>query len=318
MKQQYKISNDTIEKILNKHNLGSQKSVIPIKAGLINPTFLINDSYVLRIDKSEHLKNVPGHEIRFEREALLYKLLPQKGVPTPICLGFDSSGKIITEKYIIVSYIKGNSLSNGFKNCDKKTQQILSFQIGQLLKKIHDVLPGELNCSSNLFGPSTEWKKRYEKEFNIYLDAAIKGKYFTWKVEREIKEAFKKFQRQISNLSNELRLTHGDFSVGNIQIDNDKIAGVFDFEWSHIGDPLWDLQKLPINFQLGDSFSRENFLKGYGMERPTEEEQIRIKMYCLHQGIWEIWATKMQLFPFGKKEIAEGHRLVNTAISLWS
>lgn len=318
MKQQYKISNDTIGKILSKHNLGNLKSIIPIKTGLINPVFLINDSYVLRIDKSEQLKNVSGHETRFEREAFLYKLLPQKDVPAPTCLGFDSSGEIIPEKYIIVSYIKGNSLSNGFKNCNKRTQQILSFQMGQLLKKIHDVLPEELNGSSNLFGPIMEWKKRYEKEFNIYLDAAIKGKYFDWKVEREIKKTFEKFQHHVSSLSNELRLVHGDFSAGNIQIDNDKIVGVFDFEWSHIGDPLWDLQKLPINFQLGDGFSRENFLKGYGMEHPTEKEQIRIKMYCLHQGIWEIWATKKQLFPFGEKEIAEGHQLVNTAITLWN
>lgn len=318
MKQQYKISNDTIEKILNKYNLGNLKSIIPIKAGLINPAFLINDRYVLRIDKSEHLKNVQGHETRFEREAFLYKLLPQKGIITPTCLGLDSSSEIIQEKYIIVSYIKGDSLSNGFKNCDKKTQQKLSFQMGQSLKKINDVLPKELNESDNLFGPSMDWKKRYEKEFSIYLNAAIKDKYFNWKAEGKIKETFEKFQRQVSNLSNELRLVHGDFSASNIQIDDGKIAGVFDFEWSHIGDPLWDLQKLPINFQLGVDFSRENFLKGYGMEYPIEEEQIRIKMYCLHQGMWEIWATKTQLFPFGEKEIAEGHQLVNTAIALWS
>ena len=93
--KQYPIDSDTIIKILHRHNLGELKSFNPIKAGLINPAFLINDSYVLRIDKSEHLKNVPGHETRFEREAFLYKLLPQKGVPTPTCLGFDSSGEII-------------------------------------------------------------------------------------------------------------------------------------------------------------------------------------------------------------------------------
>lgn len=318
MKQQYKISNETIEKILNKHNLGNLKSIIPIKAGLINPAFLINDRHVLRIDKSNNLKNLPGHDTRFEREAFLYKLLPHKGIPIPMCLGFDDSGEIIPEKYIIISYIKGESLSNGFKNCDKKTQLILSFQTGQLLRKIHSVLPEGLNGSSNLFDPKTNWKKRYEKEFTFYLNAATKDKYFNRKVEREIRETFEKFQHQVSNLSNELRLVHGDFSASNIQINDGKIVGVFDFEWSHIGDPLWDLQKLPISFQLGDGFSRKNFLKGYDVEYLTKEEQIRIKMYCFHQGIWEIWATKTQLFPFGDNEIAEGHQLVNTAIVLWN
>ena len=143
---------------------------------------------------------------------------------------------------------------------------------------------------------------------------ATKGKYFPPEIEEGIKEAFQQYQNLISDLENELRLVHSDFSAGNIQINDGGIVGIFDFEWSHIGDPLWDLQKLPINYQLGNGFSRENFLKGYGMENPTEEERIRVKMYTIHQGLWEIWATKTQLFPFGEKEIKEGQQLVNSAV----
>lgn len=317
MKQQYSINNDTVRKILKKHNLGNVKSITSIKAGLINPAFLINDRYVLRIDKSDHLKNVPGHKTRFEREAFLYKLLPQKGIPTPTCLGFDNSKKIIPDKYIIVSYIRGVSLTDGFKNLDKEAQQKLSFQMGEVLKKIHCVTPKDLN-ESELFGPKTGWKKLYGKEFTFYLNAAVKSKFFDSKTEREIKEVYQKFQHSVPINEADLKLVHSDFSASNIQINKGRIVGIFDFEWSHIGDPLWDLQKLPINFQLGDYFSRESFLKGYNMEHPTEEEQIRIKMYCFHQGIWEIWATKTQLFPFGEKEIAEGYQLVNLTNVLYT
>lgn len=313
MKQQYSINNETIQKILNKHNLGKIKSTASIKAGLINPAFLINDSYVLRIDKSDHLKNVQGHDTRFEREAFLYDLLPKKDIPTPLCLGFDSSREIIPEKYIIVSYIPGISLSEGFKNLDKETRQKLSFQMGEVIRKIHSVVPDDLK-GSKLFGPKTNWKKLYEKEFTFYLEEALKGKYFSSEIEEKIGKTYKEFQNQVSNLENDLRLVHSDFSASNIQINDRKIVGIFDFEWSHIGDPLWDLQKLPINFQLGDCFSRESFLKGYGMEDPTAEELIRIKLYTLHQGLWEIWATKTQLFPFGEKEIAEGNQLIRSAI----
>src|SRR3989338_4017050 len=122
--------NDTnISKILKKYNLGNVKSVIPIKKGLINPSFLINNKYVLRIDKSDRLKNLPGHDTRFEREKFLYNLLPNKGIPVPICLGLDLSGEIIPEKYILMSYIKGTSLLEGFKTSDAKTKQSLSFQL---------------------------------------------------------------------------------------------------------------------------------------------------------------------------------------------
>lgn len=317
MKQQYPINNDTIQKILNKHNLENIRSITSIKTGLINPVFLINDRYVLRIDKSDRLKNVQGHDTRFEREAFLYNLLPKRGIPTPQCLGFNSSREIIPEKYIIVSYIKGISLSDGFKNLDEETQQNLSFQMGQVIRKIHSFTPEDLN-GSELFGPKTGWKKLYEKEFTFYLEEALKGKYFSPEIEEEIKKNFQKFQNQIPDLDSKLRLVHGDFSASNVQINNGNAVGVFDFEWSHIGDPLWDLQKLLINFQLGSGFSRESFLKGYGMENSTEEERIRIKMYTLHQGLWEIWATKTQLFPFGDKEIAEGHQLVNSTSSIFT
>lgn len=314
MKQQCSISNDTVKKILSKYNLGVLKSFVPIKAGLINPAFLINDHYVLRIDKSDYLKNVQGHDTRFEREAFLYNLLPKRGIPTPQCLGFDSSREIIPEKYIIISYIKGTSLSDGFKKLDIEIEQKLSFQMGEVIRKIHSVAPEDLN-GNKLFSPKTGWKKLYEKEFTFYLNEVIKGKYFSPEIEEEIKKTYQKFQNQISDLDSKLKLVHGDFSASNIQINNGDVVGVFDFEWSHIGDPLWDLQKFPINFQLGNGFNRDSFFKGYGIEQFTDEELIRVKIYCFHQGIWEIWATKTQLFPFGEKEIAEGNQLIQSTIS---
>lgn len=316
MKQQFPISDNTIKEILNKYNLGNLKSVVPIKTGLINPAFLINNSYILRIDKNKHLKHVQGHDTRFEREAFLYNLLPKRGIHTPQCLGFDSSREIIPEKYIIISYIKGTSLSDGFKDLDKKTQQKLSFQMGEILVKIHGITPEDLDSGGQLFGPKVNWKKLYEKEFDLYLEKAMEEKYFSPEIEAEIKKIYLQFQNKVSDLDSNLRLTHSDFSAGNIQMKDGKIVGIFDFEWSHVGDPLWDLQKLLINFQLGAGFSKTDFLKGYRLENITEEERTRIKMYTLHQGLWEIWATKTQLFPFGEKEIAEGNQLIQSVKSL--
>ena len=122
MKQRYSISRDAVKRILDKHNLEKLESFISIETGFINPTFLINNSYIIRIDKSDHLKKIEGHNTRFEKEAFLYSLLRKKEIPVPSCLGLDSSGEIIPEKYILTSYIPGVSLSDGFKNLDKKTK----------------------------------------------------------------------------------------------------------------------------------------------------------------------------------------------------
>lgn len=111
-------------------------------------------------------------------------------------------------------------------------------------------------------------------------------------------------------------MIHGDFSTDNVQVKNGNIVGVFDFENAKLGDPYYDLQKLPINFQLGDAFDKNAFLAGYGFEELSTEEKIRLKRYCIFQGLWGIWATETQLFPFGEKEIQEGKELIAKALQM--
>ena len=188
--------------------------------------------------------------------------------------------------------------------------------MGELARKIHSITPEDLN-NTKLFGLKADWKKMYEKEFAFYLGEALKNKYLSTEIEKEIKITFKIFQDKILESDIEPRLTHGDFSPSNIQVGNKKIVGIFDFEWSKIADPLWDLQKLPINFQLGNEFNKTSFLQGYGLNQFTEKGKIRFKIYCFHQGMWEIWATKTKLFPFGEKEIREGYDLINLAITFF-
>ncbi|OGK44431.1 hypothetical protein A2957_02020 [Candidatus Roizmanbacteria bacterium RIFCSPLOWO2_01_FULL_38_11] len=117
-------------------------------------------------------------------------------------------------------------------------------------------------------------------------------------------------------MSDEGTLTHGDFSAGNIQVNEGKIVGIFDFEFAFIADPLWDLQKLPISFQLGSNFDKKEFLRGYGKEIFTDQEKVRVKMYCYIQGVWEIWATITQHMSFTETHIQEGVDLIRNTIEI--
>ena len=85
----------------------------------------------------------------------------------------------------------------------------------------------------------------------------------------------------LDSLSEKVTLIHGDFSCNNFQVRNGEIVGVFDFEMTKLGDPYYDLQKLPISFQLGDKFDKDAFLAGYGQQVVSADEKIRLKRYTL-------------------------------------
>lgn len=280
------ITYDEIQDILSTHNLGKLDSLEQLTFGSINPTFLINNKYVLRIKDD------------LEKEILLFNLLPRFGIPTPSVIARDKN-------YLLMSYIPGQKLV---------ASKQLDFELGSLIKKINSVTPSDLG-NQEIFGNIDNWIKNIKDNFVIYWDYLKNNQTFLEDINTKIEKIFSDYC-QIASWKEKAKLIHGDINPGNIVTNNGHIVGIFDFEYSTIADPLGDFERLPINFQLGDNFKREVFLHGYGQEKFSNEETTRIKMYCLSQGLWEIWATKTNAFPYGQKEIDEGTQLVNNTLML--
>ena len=305
MKDNFTILEETIRKILQKYNLGQFSTLEEIKTGLINPVFVINGKYVLRINTKEGSVS----KQKLEKEAYLYALFSKSDIPTPKCIAYDCSGEIIKEDYLLISYIEGETLTDAFKKANNETKYYLAYQLGEIAKKIHSVDISEISSRSDLFGNKENWNKTSELEFTEYFDLVKKKRLLSEKVVEDIETLSKEFI-SLGSLSEKVTLIHGDFSCNNFQVRNGEIVGVFDLEIAKLGDPYYDLQKLPINFQLGDGFDKDAFLNGYGQHVMTKEEKIRLKRYALFQGLWELWATETQQFPFGEKEIKEGKDLI--------
>jgi aminoglycoside phosphotransferase (APT) family kinase protein len=301
----YRLDKKTLQAILTKNQLGQLVSVEKFKTGFINPVFLINDKYVLRIE--QHTYDQIANKLK--KEAALFQLLPNFGIPTPEVIVFDESRTIIDTPYIMLAYIPGQSLKQAFKELDNEQQHAISYQMGQLALKIHSLTDGDLN--SPVLEKVDQWVKKTNNDFSKYWSVVKDTDVISDTLKTKIMATFEQYL--LLNLSHKGRLTHGDFIVENIQIHEGRIVGVFDFEYASIGDPLWDFQKLPISFTLGTGFSQEAFLRGYGKAFLSDEEIIRIKMHSYHQGVWEIWATMTQFMPLGKKELDEGvHILTST------
>lgn len=311
MKDNFTISEDTVKKILRKYSFGQLSILEEIKTGLINPVFVINDQYVLRINTKKDFQS----KQKFEKEAFLYTLLSKSDIPAPKCFAYDGSGEIIKEDYLLISYIEGETLTKAFKKAHKDTKYHLAYQLGEIAKKIHSVDISEISTRSDLFGSREEWNKTAELEFTEYLNLVKNKRLLSQKVIEDIEAAANEFT-SLGDLSEKVTLIHGDFSCNNFQVRNGEIVGVFDFEMAKLGDPYYDLQKLPINFQLGEGFDKDVFLDGYGQQVMTNEEKIRLKRYALSQGLWELWATETRQFPFGETEIQEGKDLIAKSLQL--
>lgn len=310
MKDNFTISEETIKKILQKYNLGQFSTLEEMKTGLINPVFVINSKFVLRINTKEDSES----KQKFKKEAILYSSLSKSDIPVPKYITYDCSGEIIKEDYLLISYIEGETLTEAFKKANKGIRYRLAYQLGEIAKKIHSVDISEISSRSNLFGNKESWNKTTESEFAEYFDLVKKKRLLSEKAIEAVEVASKEFL-SLGDISEKVTLIHGDFSCNNFQVRNGEIVGVFDFEMAKLGDPYYDLQKLPINFQLGDGFDKDAFLDGYGQQVMTKEEKIRLKRYALSQGLWELWATEIKQFPFGENEIQEGKDLVQKSLA---
>src|SRR3989344_958085 len=158
MKDNFTISKETIKNILQKNNLGRISTLKEIKTGLINSVFVINDQYVLRINAKKDFQS----KQKFEKEAYLYALLSKSDIPTPKCIVYDSSGEIIDEDYLLISYIEGETLREAFKKADKEVRYHFAYQLGKIAKKIHSVDMSKISTRSDLFGNKESWSKTIE------------------------------------------------------------------------------------------------------------------------------------------------------------
>lgn len=305
MKDVFTISEETIKRILQKYKLGELSTIEEIKTGLINPVFIVNKQYILRVNT----KHTEESKHKFEKEAFLYSLFSQSNVPTPKCIAYDFSRDMIKEDYLLITNVDGETLTEAFKKGSKEIQYKLAFQLGEIAKKIHSVNIDEISLRNDLFGNIEDWNKRLESEFSKYLNLVKKKRFLSEKIIVDIEAVSKEFA-SLGSLSEKFSLIHGDFSCNNFQVKNGEIVGVFDFEMAKLGDPYYDLKKLPINFQLGNEFDQHAFLAGYGQEFMSADEKTRLKRYALYQGLWELWATDKQEFLFGEKEIEEGKNLI--------
>ena len=150
-------------------------------------------------------------------------------------------------KYLIMEYKKG-APSFEFDN--------IGYQLGKALNQIHQV--NIEDCPFNKYSPEQLLSNFLIKFESIYPE--IQDNY-----KDETKESIIKFMKE--NIPNDTVLTHGDYSMPNILINNDEISfidlGELGISTKYL-DIYYFMKSLKIN-EKEEIF--QDFLNGYGLEK---------------------------------------------------
>ena len=212
-------------------------------------------------------------------EAKIQKIVQKNNVPVPrILKEFDESSGFGSG--YIMEFIDGETIARKILRDEKykKIRSSLTFQIGEILSKIHQSDIKQL----------AELKK-------MSFDVALNGLHEVYKTFEEPQPIFEyafNYLAKNSPKDSHNVLVHGDYRLGNFIISEDSFESVIDWELAHIGNPLEDLSWLCVkSWRFGNNSKRaaglgsiEELIEGY-------EINSNIKIDLEELNLWQIYGS---------------------------
>ena len=201
------------------------------------------------------------------REAALLTGAAERGVPVPRVLAAGRGGDDYPVPYVLTTFVAGESLAPRLlrRFAQEGGGEDFVRELGGYLARIHAMEVPDLIDPAGT-DEHADWHERYRA---LGVDSVAFEWAFRWLEENRPSEINR-------------TLVHGDFRLGNLMVDSDRVTGVLDWELSHVGDPREDLGWLgapPWRFRslhpVAGVGSREALLQGYrdagGLEIAPED-----------------------------------------------
>ena len=268
--------NDTIQQLFN------DKAIVAtpiIGKGDVNRVYIVkqdNNQIVVRLNSEDELN-------RFKKEAWCLEEASSKGIPSPHLIDIGVKNNTA---YMILNFIAGKNGSDISENKEK-----IWHVIGSYAKKINSISTrgfGETMTSPGDFSDSWERYLTYNIQSFDHNDELLKLGVLTKEHSQLIKKRFIRLKDKQFHFG----LVHGDLSLENVIVENDKVTLI---DWGVAEStiaPHMEIVDLLQN-QMSDTGSLfDNFLLGYGMDR-DEYESLKpdIETLALLQAIDKLrWA----------------------------
>lgn len=204
-----------------------------------NKVFKLNAKLpsILKIIKNEKNK-------AFERQIELYNYLKIKKILAPKVIKSDSSTVFFKDNVLVQNYIEGGVSTPCFVKHPDKTEGLLE-EIFKSLDKIHNLPKKEVE---DFWKPPLEpqfvpWKNSILFNINMTLHI-LQEEYLPKKTFAKVAEALSCLKDYVREERYAICPIHADLASENILVHHNhgvcELAGLVDFEWARMGDPLWD------------------------------------------------------------------------------
>lgn len=255
-------------------------------AWLISGTGILQDKVVLKIGAAPDADLLTYEKENLVAESHAYEQLKDKDIPMPKVLVYDDSGKIIVNKYLIMTYVEGKTWKNCLKEISPEQKKALMYELGKYAATIHSVVGDKFGyIKENYRFLFDTWSDAFCAMIHAIMEDGRKRAFPL--PEERIEAVLKKY----SDLLNEIKTPHlvdFDLWAGNVFInhqDNSHISGVIDLGNCFYGDPFAEF--VGAVHLYDDVDKEEEFKSGYeevsGCEfKVTEKDKVRMRLYRLY------------------------------------
>lgn len=244
----------------------------------LNKGWSEDEKYIIYTKESEKLLLKISDKSKFDekvRESQIIKRISKVCNNTPKFIDLKISGKKVLQLY---TFLEGNDALEDIKNYSKEEQFNLGVEAGKTLKKIH--------LSEKIIDAKGYIDKQKEKIIDR-TKAYENSKYYSENDEGLIRY----IKGNIESLNSaEISLCHGDYHLGNMIINNERIY-IIDFNRFNYEDIYKDFIPMCV-FTRDESIEfAKGQLKGYFNDNIPVEFWRRIKLFLAYSSFYSIlWA----------------------------
>lgn len=290
--------------------------ITEITEGMFNAVYRVNtddEEYIVKIAPSQSVSVMTVEKDAMQVEIRALDIVNQNGLDlVPQVVYYDQSCINCDAPYFVMKKMPGKTFGSVMDLLSEQQKDSIYLKVGDINRKLN-------NITNGIFGSLTDESKTSEMWYVVFRgmltdmldDCNAKGISIPYE-KKQILSLLSNDSCYFDDVKN-AHLVHWDLWEHNVMVHEDNISGVFDFERCFWGDYLMEFgfraeQKIPA------------FLKGYGKESFSKDEQRRMQWYDLYwylfninEGFYRNYADD-SLYTWGIEQLVRTWKLLSEVI----
>lgn len=282
-KQNYAALAAIVRAVFGEKGVISGEDIKEMEGGYCNAVYLLRvpntGEYVLKIAPPCNIEMMSYEKDMLLTEAsVLRKIETDTGIPAPRVVYYDDSLSICSSSYFIMTKIDGEPYNEISERLSEEENAKIRYELGNYNRQINEIKGDSFGLYPPLFRKYSVFREFMLDLFRMVLDDGINAgsdlRHITYEAIWELILSKAPVFDEVVKPS----LVHWDLWDGNVFIKDGRVSGIIDYERAMWGDPLME-----NGFSSSSSPLDESFVRGYGKNALTKEEQLRCSMYRLYR-----------------------------------